>query len=85
MLEKRDLIPFMHIFTVPMVSEQCLIQNSIWGITVLLNEKKGSIDEITIKWHLSTSYRLDKSLQIEESCSEVSSAKNPRRRAKVGK
>lgn len=63
----------MHIFTVPMVSERCLIQNSIWGIMVFLNERKRSIDKITTEWHFSLSYRLDESLQIEEICSEVSS------------
>lgn len=71
----------MHIFTVPMVSEWCLIPNSIWGIIVLLNERKRNRDEIRAKWNLSISYRLDRSLQIEES----SCGRNPRRRTNTGK
>lgn len=71
-----------HIFSVPMVSEQCLIQNSIWGIMVLLNERKRNIDKITTKWHLSVFYSVDESLLIEESCLEISSGRKPKRREK---
>lgn len=77
----------MHIFTVSMVSEQCLIPNSIWGIMVLLNERKRSRDEITTKRHLSISYTLDKSLQILEKKSLLRdlSCRKPSRRTKIGK
>ena len=37
----------MHLLSGPMVNEQYLIQNSIWGIMVFLNEQKRGIDEIT--------------------------------------